>query len=62
MPHHFTSEEVRQVLGDEMGFEIVQTGKSHLYNDKKDASLMPKAEWAIVRLKQSASASLPEEL
>ena len=58
MPHHFTAEEVKQVLGTEMGFEILEMGKSHLYNDKKHVGLMPKAEWAVCRLPQT----VPDEL
>ena len=58
MPHHFTAEEVKQVLGDEMGFEILEMGKSHLYNDKKDVSLMPRAEWAVCSLQKATTDEL----
>ena len=32
-----------------MGFELVASGQTHLYNDKGQLELMPKAEYALLR-------------
>ena len=33
-----------------MGFEIVEAGKSLLYNDRKSEEYMPKAEYAVLKV------------
>ncbi|GMI09370.1 hypothetical protein TrVE_jg771 [Triparma verrucosa] len=50
MPYHFRSDEIPHYFQDIMGFEIVEAGKSLLYNDRKSEEYMPKAEYAVLKV------------
>jgi len=50
MPYHFRPDEIPHYFQDIMGFEIVEAGKSHLYNDRKSEEYMPKAEYAVLKV------------
>ena len=50
MPYHFRSDEIPHYFQDIMGFEIIEAGKSHLYNDRKSEEYMPKAEYAVLKV------------
>ncbi|GMI47189.1 hypothetical protein TrCOL_g5646 [Triparma columacea] len=50
MPYHFRADEIPHYFKDIMGFDIIEMGKSHLYNDRNSIEMMPKAEFAVLKL------------
>ena len=48
MPHHFFPEELPHYFEDIMGLQIVEQGKSRLFNDRKTEEQMPLAEYAVI--------------